>query len=126
MPTASDISPRSARIEAFTPYTILDMRAVFDRVCADREQGFSIAQAHRAVDFASTIAGLTQKHSFCVRRLVTARSRPYRSGSLSHTSSNIEYRTPRSLKRSNSRRGTDGKGDDIQSGQHNNSQGKDG
>jgi IclR family pca regulon transcriptional regulator len=33
---------RSARIEAFTPYTIIDMQALFDRVCADREQGFSI------------------------------------------------------------------------------------
>ena len=33
---------RSAPIEAYTPYTITDMRALFDRVCADREQGFSI------------------------------------------------------------------------------------
>jgi IclR family pca regulon transcriptional regulator len=33
---------RSASIEAYTPYTITDMQALFDRVCADREQGFSI------------------------------------------------------------------------------------
>ena len=33
---------RSATIEAYTPYTITDMQALFDRVCADREQGFSI------------------------------------------------------------------------------------
>ncbi len=33
---------RSAPIEAYTPYTITDMQALFDRVCADREQGFSI------------------------------------------------------------------------------------
>ncbi len=33
---------RSARIEAHTPYTITDMQALFDRVRADREQGFSI------------------------------------------------------------------------------------
>ena len=33
---------RSAPIEAYTPYTITDMQALFDRVRADREQGFSI------------------------------------------------------------------------------------
>ena len=33
---------RSVPIEAYTPYTITDMQALFDRVCADREQGFSI------------------------------------------------------------------------------------
>jgi IclR family pca regulon transcriptional regulator len=33
---------RSIRLEAYTPYTITDMQALFDRVCADREQGFSI------------------------------------------------------------------------------------
>jgi IclR family transcriptional regulator, pca regulon regulatory protein len=33
---------RVAPIEAYTPYTITDMQALFDRVRADREQGFSI------------------------------------------------------------------------------------
>jgi IclR family pca regulon transcriptional regulator len=33
---------RSVPIEAYTPYTITDMQALFDRVRADREQGFSI------------------------------------------------------------------------------------
>src|SRR5258708_33138113 len=33
---------RSAPIEAYTPYTITDMQALFDRVRTDREQGFSI------------------------------------------------------------------------------------
>ena len=33
---------RSAPIEAYTPYSITDMQALFDRVRADREQGFSI------------------------------------------------------------------------------------
>ena len=33
---------RSVRIEAYTPYTITDFQALFDRVRADREQGFSI------------------------------------------------------------------------------------
>jgi IclR family transcriptional regulator, pca regulon regulatory protein len=33
---------RSAPIAAYTPYTITDMQALFDRVCADREQGFSV------------------------------------------------------------------------------------
>ncbi|MGA2292080.1 IclR family transcriptional regulator domain-containing protein [Bradyrhizobium sp.] len=33
---------RTAPIGAYTPYTITDMQALFDRVCADREQGFSI------------------------------------------------------------------------------------
>jgi IclR family transcriptional regulator, pca regulon regulatory protein len=33
---------RSTTIEAYTPYTITDTQALFDRVCADREQGFSI------------------------------------------------------------------------------------
>ena len=33
---------RTLRIEAYTPYTITDLQALFDRVCADREQGFSI------------------------------------------------------------------------------------
>jgi IclR family pca regulon transcriptional regulator len=32
----------SLRIEAYTPYTITDVQALFDRVAADREQGFSI------------------------------------------------------------------------------------
>ncbi len=32
----------SLRIEAYTPYTITDPQALFDRVRADREQGFSI------------------------------------------------------------------------------------
>lgn len=33
---------RSAPIVAYTPYTIIDLQALYDRVCADREQGFSI------------------------------------------------------------------------------------
>src|SRR5882672_8601525 len=33
---------RSVPIEPYTPYTITDMQALFDRVRADREQGFSI------------------------------------------------------------------------------------
>jgi IclR family pca regulon transcriptional regulator len=33
---------RTARIAAYTPYTITDLQALFDRVCADHEQGFSI------------------------------------------------------------------------------------
>jgi IclR family pca regulon transcriptional regulator len=33
---------RSAPINAYTPYTITDMQALFDRVRTDREQGFSI------------------------------------------------------------------------------------
>jgi IclR family transcriptional regulator, pca regulon regulatory protein len=33
---------QSARIEPYTPYTITDLQALFDRVRADREQGFSI------------------------------------------------------------------------------------
>jgi IclR family transcriptional regulator, pca regulon regulatory protein len=33
---------RSVPIEAYTPYTITDMQALYDRVRADREQGFSI------------------------------------------------------------------------------------
>jgi IclR family pca regulon transcriptional regulator len=33
---------QSARIEAYAPDTIIDMQALFDRVCADREHGFSI------------------------------------------------------------------------------------
>jgi IclR family pca regulon transcriptional regulator len=32
----------SLRIEALTPYTITDVNALFDRVKADQEQGFSI------------------------------------------------------------------------------------
>jgi len=32
----------SLRIEPYTPYTITDVQALFDRVRADREQGFSI------------------------------------------------------------------------------------
>jgi IclR family transcriptional regulator, pca regulon regulatory protein len=32
----------SLHIEAYTPYTITDVQALFDRVRADREQGFSI------------------------------------------------------------------------------------
>jgi IclR family pca regulon transcriptional regulator len=32
----------SLRIEAYTPYTITDVQALFDRVRQDREQGFSI------------------------------------------------------------------------------------
>jgi IclR family transcriptional regulator, pca regulon regulatory protein len=32
----------SLRIEAYTPYTITDVQALFDRVRADQEQGFSI------------------------------------------------------------------------------------
>ena len=33
---------RIAPIEPYTPYTITDLQALFDRVRADREQGFSI------------------------------------------------------------------------------------
>jgi IclR family pca regulon transcriptional regulator len=33
---------KSLRIQAYTPYTITDLQALFDRVSADREQGFSI------------------------------------------------------------------------------------
>ena len=33
---------KSQRIEAYTPSTITDLQALFDRVRADREQGFSI------------------------------------------------------------------------------------
>jgi IclR family transcriptional regulator, pca regulon regulatory protein len=33
---------QSLRVEPYTPYTITDRQALFDRVCADREQGFSI------------------------------------------------------------------------------------
>jgi IclR family pca regulon transcriptional regulator len=33
---------RSVPMEAYTPFTITDMQALFDRVRADREQGFSI------------------------------------------------------------------------------------
>lgn len=33
---------KSLRIEGYTPYTITDMQALFDRVRADHEQGFSI------------------------------------------------------------------------------------
>lgn len=32
----------SLRLDAYTPYTITDVQALFDRVRADREQGFSI------------------------------------------------------------------------------------
>jgi IclR family transcriptional regulator, pca regulon regulatory protein len=32
----------SLKVEAFTPYTITDVQALFDRVKADQEQGFSI------------------------------------------------------------------------------------
>jgi IclR family pca regulon transcriptional regulator len=32
----------SLHIEAYTPYTITDVQALFDRVRQDREQGFSI------------------------------------------------------------------------------------
>jgi IclR family pca regulon transcriptional regulator len=32
----------SQRFEAFTPYTITDVQALFERVQQDREQGFSI------------------------------------------------------------------------------------
>jgi IclR family pca regulon transcriptional regulator len=32
----------SRRFEAYTPYTIIDVQALFDRVRADQEQGFSI------------------------------------------------------------------------------------
>lgn len=32
----------SLRMEAYTPYTITDLQALFDRIKADREQGFSI------------------------------------------------------------------------------------
>jgi IclR family transcriptional regulator, pca regulon regulatory protein len=30
------------RIQPYTPYTITDLQALFDRICADRDQGFSI------------------------------------------------------------------------------------
>ena len=33
---------RSLRIESYTPSTITDVQALFERVCADRDQGFSI------------------------------------------------------------------------------------
>ena len=33
---------KSLRIEAYTPSTITDLQALFDRVRADREQGFAI------------------------------------------------------------------------------------
>jgi len=33
---------RSLRVESYTPSTIIDMQALFERVRADREQGFSI------------------------------------------------------------------------------------
>jgi IclR family transcriptional regulator, pca regulon regulatory protein len=33
---------KSVRIEAYTPYTIIDVQALYDRIRADREQGFSI------------------------------------------------------------------------------------
>ncbi len=33
---------QSLRVEPYTPYTITDLQALFDRVRADREQGFSI------------------------------------------------------------------------------------
>lgn len=33
---------KSVRIESYTPYTIVDLQALFDRIRADREQGFSI------------------------------------------------------------------------------------
>jgi IclR family transcriptional regulator, pca regulon regulatory protein len=33
---------RSVRLQAYTPYTIIEVQALFDRVRADREQGFSI------------------------------------------------------------------------------------
>ena len=33
---------KSQRIEAYTPQTITDLQALFDRIRADREQGFSI------------------------------------------------------------------------------------
>jgi IclR family pca regulon transcriptional regulator len=33
---------RSLRLEPYTPSTIVDMQALFERVRADREQGFSI------------------------------------------------------------------------------------
>jgi IclR family pca regulon transcriptional regulator len=33
---------QAVRIEPYTPYTITDLQALFDRVRADREQGFSI------------------------------------------------------------------------------------
>ena len=33
---------KSQRIEAYTPQTITDLQALYDRICADRAQGFSI------------------------------------------------------------------------------------
>lgn len=32
----------SLKVEAYTPYTITDAQALFDRVCADHDQGFAI------------------------------------------------------------------------------------
>jgi len=32
----------SLRVQAYTPYTITDLEALFERICSDREQGFSI------------------------------------------------------------------------------------
>ncbi|MCJ9730220.1 IclR family transcriptional regulator C-terminal domain-containing protein [Bradyrhizobium sp. PRIMUS42] len=34
---------KSQRIEAYTPQTITDLQALYDRICADRAQSFSIA-----------------------------------------------------------------------------------
>jgi IclR family pca regulon transcriptional regulator len=33
---------KSAGVESYTPSTIIDLQALFDRVCTDREQGFAI------------------------------------------------------------------------------------
>jgi IclR family pca regulon transcriptional regulator len=33
---------KSLRVEPFTPYTIVDLQALFERIRADRAQGFSI------------------------------------------------------------------------------------
>jgi IclR family pca regulon transcriptional regulator len=33
---------KALRVPSYTPYTITDLQALFDRVRADREQGFSI------------------------------------------------------------------------------------
>jgi len=59
---------RAARIEAFTPGTITDLRALFERIKEDRERGFSIVDEELEKGLRSIAVALTTRRG----RLISA------------------------------------------------------
>ena len=67
---------RSLRIEPYTPSTIIDVQALFERVRADREQGFSIVDEELERGLRSIAVPIVDRDGPCGRRPQSVRPTP--------------------------------------------------